>query len=167
MIEKWENINDNYLISNMGRIKNKKTNKILKVRPHYKKGYLHTNISIGGKLKTVFVHRLVAEAFIPNPENKPQVNHIDGNKQNNRIDNLEWCTAKENIHHAFENKLIINKCGEDCYSSKLSSIQVKEIRKMHALNRDITITDMAKKYNVSKKTIYNLIKYNTYKNIRE
>lgn len=63
-------------------------------------GYLHVALSKRKKHKRIMAHRLVAEAFIPNPDNKPQVNHIDGDKQNNCVDNLEWCTASENQLHS-------------------------------------------------------------------
>lgn len=65
-----------------------------------KNGYMFFSISKNRKQTSYPIHRLVAIHFIPNPENKPQVNHKDGNKENNRVDNLEWCTAKENIDHA-------------------------------------------------------------------
>lgn len=93
-----------YAISNYGNIKNLDTNRVLKLRPNHN-GYLKTNISTCRKIKTVFPHRLVAEAFISNPDNLPQVNHIDGDKTNNCIDNLEWRTAKENICHAYKKGL--------------------------------------------------------------
>jgi hypothetical protein len=62
---------------------------------------MHISIYKNGKRKSEKVHRLLAQSFIPNPENKPQVNHIDGDKSNNKLSNIEWCTAKENIQHAF------------------------------------------------------------------
>jgi len=68
--------------------------------PHYKNGYLSVSLKVKGIEKRVFIHRLVAIHFITNPENKPEVNHLDGDKNNNYISNLEWATAKENSQHA-------------------------------------------------------------------
>ncbi len=104
MKEIFKKYKGQYSISNFGNIRNNKTNKILKLRTNHR-GYLKTNISINGEKYTVFPHRMVAEIFILNSENKPQVNHIDGNKLNNKVDNLEWCTCKENVQHAFKNGL--------------------------------------------------------------
>ena len=91
---------DDYEITRDGKVINKHTGHTLAPQPNGK-GYLR--VSIGKKL--MFIHRLVAEKYIPNPENKPQVNHKDGNKLNNCVDNLEWCTAKENSIHAYNNYL--------------------------------------------------------------
>jgi len=89
--EVWENIEDfeNYVVSNLGRVKNKKTGRILKACNHA--GYFVVGLS-KTKVKSMPIHRLVAKAFIPNPENKAHVNHIDKNPLNNNVINLEWNT---------------------------------------------------------------------------
>ena len=79
-------------------------------------GYFRTALALNGKKITVKVHRIVAEAYIPNPENKPQVNHIDGNKSNNNVNNLEWSTAKENTIKAYE--IGLKKKGKEVYNAK-------------------------------------------------
>lgn len=104
MLEERKSLNTQYSISNLGRIRNNKTNKILTLKPNHR-GYLKTNISLDGKVKTVFPHRLVAIYFIPNPNNLPQVNHIDGCKTNNVWTNLEWCDAQYNTLHAIRTGL--------------------------------------------------------------
>lgn len=96
-MEVWKKINNfnNYSISNAGKIRNDKTNRILK--PYIKpSGYMQ--VQLGRKTVPQYIHRLVAIAFIPNIKNKPQVNHKNGNKQDNRVINLEWVTASENSH---------------------------------------------------------------------
>ena len=76
----------------------------LKQRLDYR-GYKTTCITENHKTRTFLIHRLIAECFIPNPENKPQINHVNGIKTDNRLSNLEWCTGKENIAHAWANGL--------------------------------------------------------------
>ena len=93
-----------YGISDSGRVKNLKTNKILKAEVD-KDGYLKVNLYLGDVKKHFFVHRLVAIAFIPNPNNLPQVNHINGIKTDNHPENLEWCDCQYNITHAIKTGL--------------------------------------------------------------
>ena len=106
--EIWKDIEDYnglYQISSFGRVKSTRYNRYLKLIFN-KKGYARIHLNKKGKLKSFRVHRLVASAFIPNPDNKPQVNHKDGNKTNNCIDNLEWVTNEENYCHAIRNNLV-------------------------------------------------------------
>ena len=84
-------------------------------------GYQKVNISMHNKEKLVSIHRLVAEAFIPNPDNKPEVNHIDGNKKNNAVWNLEWVTPKENIAHAYRTGLRKGMKGDAHPCRKISA----------------------------------------------
>ena len=87
---------DNYLVSNFGNIKNSKTNRILKQSNHTQ-GYKQINLSKNGKLKKFKVHRLVGIAFLENPGEKPMIDHIDKNKENNNVKNLRWATSKDNL----------------------------------------------------------------------
>lgn len=100
--EKWKNIKEasNYEVSNLGNVRNKTTLKILKGRLS-KSGYLQVSLKIDkiNKFSNRYIHRLVAQYWIENPENKKEVNHKDGNKINNNIDNLEWVTSSENQKH--------------------------------------------------------------------
>lgn len=106
MEEIWKDIEgfeELYQVSNLGRVKRVTTGRILKSRKDID-GYLYVNLCKNGKHKTHRIHRLVAQAFIPNPENKPQINHIDEIKTNNMVSNLEWMTAKENSNHGTRNE---------------------------------------------------------------
>lgn len=91
-------------------------------------GYLQVHLFKNGKTETRKIHKLVAEAFIPNPFLLPQVNHIDGNKLNNHVDNLEWCDAHHNVSHAYITGLMKGKNGESNGSHKLSQDAVDFIR---------------------------------------
>lgn len=90
---------ENYSVDEKGVIKNILTKRI-KTPTNNNMGYLYVDLYNKGQRKREFVHRLVAKAFISNPENKPYVNHIDGNPHNNSVENLEWCTPLENVEHA-------------------------------------------------------------------
>lgn len=101
MIEIWRQIpgyEGFYEVSSFGRVRNVKSGKILRPGLHHS-GYLNCVLSVNGNKNTFVIHRLVAQAFIPNPLGLPQVNHKDEDKTNNNVDNLEWCTAKYNVNY--------------------------------------------------------------------
>lgn len=114
-----------------------------------RQGYLRITFNINGVTKTLILHRLVAIAFIANINKLPQVNHIDGDKTNNRIDNLEWCTSAENNLHACSTGL--RKVGELHHKAKLSENDVIEIKE--ALAAAESSAEIARYYNVNKSLI--------------
>ena len=106
MNETWKKVgNCHYSVSSLGRVRNDSTNKIKALRVD-KHGYVRVDIYENGKPIRERMHRLVANTFIPNPDNKPQVNHKNGNKMDNAVSNLEWATAKENMEHASKYDLV-------------------------------------------------------------
>lgn len=112
--------------------------------------------SIDGK--QYYYHRFIAEKYIPNPENKPCVNHINGNKSDNRIENLEWVTYLENNNHAKQNKLwgknIVDK-------RKLTNELADEIRKKY-VPKKYTIKKLAEEYRVDYRTMWDIVNYKSY-----
>ena len=143
---------EDYEITKNGEVINKRTQHILKPQKN-SKGYLR--VMICGK--KYFVHRLVAEKYIPNPNNYEQVNHIDGNKLNNNVDNLEWVTNKMNREHAVKTGLHLS--GEKCPWSKLNWEKVNFIRSCS----NYSVKDLSIKFGVSEATIRDVINYKTWK----
>lgn len=141
----------NYLVSNSGKVKNTTSNKLLAGHLN-EDGYIIFNLTIENKRCDYKAHRLVALSFIPNPENKPEVNHKDGNKQNNWDWNIEWVTRKENIQHAYDTGLMknsmINRLGSKNPSSKYSEEQVESVCKYYFIDNK-TQKEIAEKLNVS------------------
>ena len=158
-MEVWRNIDECYRVSNLGNVQSFKYKDWRNIKQstaglRYKiVGICHNN-----KVKAHYVHRLVASAFIPNPLNKPQVNHINGNKEDNRVENLEWCTQSENNKHSYDSgiKKPTNQLGNKNGNAKLSDEQIKEIRLLWQ-NGGITKTKIGLMYNVCNGHICNII----------
>lgn len=154
-MEEWKEVKDfeeRFLVSSLGRIKSKKTSKILKLFKH-SHGYLHFSTRIGGRSGKSYcfkVHRLVAQAFVGNSEGKPFVNHIDGDKTNNSHTNLEWCTNKENVVHAFKTGLAKGRAQEKKLSLE-SRKYIKSVYKPYC--KEFGSRALAKKFKINKNTI--------------
>ena len=142
--EIWKDVvhfEEEYEVSNLGNVRRKPKNLKQSISPH---GYKTLSLSKKGKTTNKLVHRLVAEAFIDNPEIKEQVNHKDCIKTNNKVDNLEWVTFQENIDHAVLNERQRNQNGENNNMSKLSTEDVTLIKEL--LNDGVTGYKIHKKY---------------------
>lgn len=163
MEELWSNpIEDNYLVSNFGKVYNIKRNIIMKTR-YDRQGYEVLVIQAKGKPINVSVHRLVAKAFLENPLNLPQVNHRDGNKANNIVWNLEWVTASYNNQHAFD--LDLRKSGELHHKAKLTCADVKDIR--HLLSQGVSHRAIEKYFPVGRSTISKIANNEIWKHLTE
>lgn len=130
-------------------------------------GYLIVTLSdlSNGRRATVRVHRLVAEAFIPNPMSLPEVNHIDSDRANARVDNLEWVTPSQNRYHGyhFGSVSLPRRIGEKTSSAKLDAGKVLEIRLL--ASRGVSSRQLAKKYAVNKTTILRLLSGETWSHV--
>jgi hypothetical protein len=149
-----------YLISPDGKVFSSANRRVLELSPGSKKsGYRFVGLHKNQQVSYKHVHRLVAEAFIPNPENLLEVNHKNGNKADNNASNLEWTTRSANAQHAMDNGLNPQK-GLTHYAAKLNAEQVKEIREAPGRYRDI-----GKAYGVCAQTICNVKRRSAYADI--
>ena len=147
---------EDYIITKNGEVFNKRNGH--KIKPQIN-GTGYYRVGIGGKLH--FVHRLVAKLYIPNPENKPQVNHKDGNKLNNNVDNLEWVTNKENTIHAIKTGL--QPIEEKSKVAKLKRSQVQFIKS----HDEMTRKELADLFNISENTISDIRNGKTWKTVEK
>lgn len=141
-----------YKISPCGQVYSVRNNKFLSTRDNGN-GYLVVHLCYGEGRKVRYIHRLVAETYLLNLEDKPQVNHIDGDKNNNHLSNLEWCTQSENMLHAFKNGLNCKK-GEKSSKAKLTEIDVKFIRYWSSVG--YKTGDLSRVFNISVPVISNI-----------
>lgn len=176
--EIWKDITGyegRYQVSNMGRIKSvsrlekhsrnplftRPIKEKIKLQPLDNHGYPRISFKINSISKTFLVSRIVAKTFIPNPENKREVNHKDFNPRNNCINNLEWATPKENIRHALDGGRFVNRPaaavkGEDHYKSKLKNKDVFEIRSLYDTGLYFQ-RELADKYDVTQILISKIV----------
>lgn len=140
-------IDENGVVMNMFR-----SNRICAVKLSKRTGYYGTSLTMSSGIRVYpSIHRLVALTFIPNPKNKPEVNHLDGDKSNNHISNLVWATAKENINHAYSTGLMNGIGGEKCHKATISNETVLEI-----FNSPLSNRELATLYNLDYFLVYQI-----------
>ena len=178
MIEEWKDIprfDGCYQVSNFGNVRSfsvshkgfRRKEPKARALSLTHDGYQKVRLVANGKDITVRIHRLVAEMFVPNPDGKETVNHIDGNKQNNRADNLEWADRTEQLDHAYRMGLKVAKKGCDNSQSKLTPEQVNAIRAEYKKgSREFSSVKLGRKYGVSHRVILLIVKGKSYRNIK-
>lgn len=176
--EEWkdiENYEGLYQISNLGRVKSlakviKTWYRTCNMREKLLKlcsasdGYFIVILCKKGNNKTYRVSRLVAQAFIPNPDNYPQVNHINSIRTDNKVKNLEWCTAQYNVIHSYKNGFRHGTKGEKCPFAKLTNKQVLEIRQKY-IPYKYTYNKLAKEYKIHPIHVGHIIRRQSWKHI--
>jgi len=157
MLEEWKDfpsLEEYFLISNLGNIFSKRTNKL--IVPTITNKYYSLSTKVGGRSGKSFcvrIHRAVALAFIENPNKYSEINHIDGNKLNNKVTNLEWCSRQQNIDHAYSTGLMSNVYGEEVGTAKLTNKDVLEIKTLLVANPTISNAEISRKYNCGREAI--------------
>ena len=145
-------------VSSIGRIRKaankRRKERILSEFPKDRDGYCRCSVQrLNGTWTSQPVHRLVAKSFISNPYNKPAVNHIDGNRTNNKVDNLEWVTPRDNVIHSFKYG-VRKKCKEVPRHTLLTDFQISQIDKLRTL---YTVNQLAKLFNIEYQSLKNII----------
>lgn len=166
--EKWRCVigyEDYYKVSNLGRVRIVKRGRYWRtnafLQPHRSSGgYFQIHLSKDRQRTSPMLHRIVAQAWVPNADRKPYTNHRDGDKSNNAASNLEWMTASENISHAYRTGLCPS--GERHNRARLSARKVAEIR---SLRGRISQRTLAKRYGVNKSTINSLLNGHSWKHV--
>lgn len=149
----------NYYVTPTGDIYSAKSGKTIRQRTN-RQGYLLANLSINGKCKTFSVHRLVAMAYLSNPCNYPEINHKNGVKTDNRVENLEWISHRNNVLHAIQTGLTKTAKGKSTLNGRFTEDEIRRIRLLK--HQGFTIRSLARLFNVTHGAINQIVHYKIY-----
>lgn len=155
-------LNKNYLVTECGKVWSKYTGRYLKGEVS-NKGYLRVTLSSNGESSKVAVHRMVAMTYLPNPKDKPQVNHKDSNRLNNNVSNLEWCTSSENNKHAYDIGYNEAKKGSEANGAILEESQVLDI--YHKMLKGVSLKQLHEETGIDKPTLGHIKRRSTWSHL--